>query len=384
MTTPASTLSLALPFPSALAQGTVYGGAGSGHSGFWLGKSAGASDAAAGSEWLFMFIMWVNIISFVGLMLIMFYFVWKYRRGNQAANYQVSSSHNTPLELAWSIIPFIVMVPIFWWGMTGYVDKLAAPADAQEVYVTGKKWNWSFKYPGGEQAQDLVKITRTEIDSPVFVVEKGRPVKLTMTSDDVLHAFYIPDFRVKMDVIPNRFTSLTFTPKEVGEHVVYCAEYCGEFHSEMHALLKVVDRPTYQATIADWAKVVKGDRTPADIGKLLYTLKGCATCHSVDGKAGTGPSWKNIYGNTHEFTDGSSTLVNDDYLREAILYSQKKIVKGYGANMPVYAGQLSNDELFYLILYIKSLSDKMTPEERAKMDVKLDQQPGMPGGPPQQ
>lgn len=373
-----------LSLPGTLAQTPVYGGPGSGHSGFWLGKHLGASEAAANTEWVFMFIMWVNIIAFVGLMAIMFSFMWRFRRSRQATAYQVSAAHNTPLELAWSIIPFIVMVPMFWWGMTGYVDKLATPPDAQEIYVTGKKWNWSFRYPGGEQAQDFVKITKTGIDSPVFVVEKGRPVKLTLTSDDVLHAFYIPDFRVKMDVIPNRFTSLTFTPREVGDHIIYCAEYCGEFHSEMHALLRVVERQEFTTTLADWAEVVKGVRTPRQVGELLYTLKGCATCHSIDGKAGTGPSWKGIYGQTHEFTDGTTALVDDNYLREAILYSQKQIVKGYGANMPVYAGQLTNDEVFYLIRYIKSLSDKMSAEEMKMMDVKIEEQPDMPGAQPKQ
>jgi cytochrome c oxidase subunit II len=349
------------------------------HARFWLGKSLGASEQAGHTEWLFMFIMWVNILSFIVLMGIMGWFMLKYRRSKQAENYQVSTSHNTPLELAWSIIPFLVMVPIFWWGMTGYVGKLAAPADAQEIYVTGKKWNWEFKYPTGEIPQDFEEITKVGIASPVLVVEEGRPVKLIMTSDDVLHAFYIPDFRLKMDVIPNRITSLNFTPKAVGEHIVFCAEYCGDRHSEMHARLRVLSRKDYTAKMADYGEIVKPLKSPLEIGKLLYTLKGCATCHSIDGKAGTGPTWKNIYGARHEFTDGSSAEVNDDYLNESILYSQKKIVKGYGGNMPVYAGQISKDELFYLTLYIKSLSDKMSAEDRAKMDLPIGEQPDMPG-----
>ena len=350
------------------------------HARFWLGPSVGASEEAQHTEWLFMFIMWVNIISFVGLMAIMGWFMLKYRRSKQAENYQVSTAHNTPLELAWSIIPFLVMVPIFWWGMTGYIGKLAAPTDAQEIYVTGKKWNWSFRYPTGEQPSDSVKITNTGIDSPVFAVEAGRPVKLIMTSDDVLHAFYIPDFRLKMDVIPNRYTSLTFTPKAEGTHTVFCAEYCGDFHSEMHAQLKVVSRPKLGDLLAKWGDPING--TPEAIGKRLYTMKGCATCHSVDGKPGTGPTWQGIYGATHKFTDGSSAVVDDNYLRESILYSQKKIVTGYGANMPVYAGQINDTEVFYLSMYIKSLSDKMTAEEREKMKVDIKDMPDMPGGGP--
>lgn len=354
---------------------------GDAHSHFWLGPSLGASDMAASSEKLFMFIMWVNIISFVGLMAIMGWFMLKYRRSQQTANYQVSVAHNTPLELLWSIVPFLVMIPIFWWGMTGYIGKLAAPSDAQEIYVTGKKWNWTFKYPTGETAADLQKLTQSGIESPVFVVEEGRPVKLIMTSDDVIHAFYIPDFRLKMDVIPNRFTSLTFTPKQAGDHMVFCAEYCGDFHSEMHARLRVVNRSEFTAKLKDWGVIVKPDFTPIEIAKKLYVLKGCATCHSVDGGAGTGPTWKGIYGATHEFTDGTSHVVDDEYLTESILYSQKKIVKGFGANMPIFAGQLTNDEVFYLRLYIKSLSTQMSADERAKLDVPIRDQPDMQGSP---
>lgn len=354
--------------------------AGPGHTGFWLGKSAGASDTAGHTEWLFMFIMWVNIISFVGLMAIMGWFMWKYRRTKQSENYQVSAAHNTPLELLWSIVPFLVMVPIFWLGMKGYVEKLAPPSDAQEIYVTGQKWNWKFVYPTGEEAADLKALSQTERESPIFVVEKGRPVVLRMKSEDVLHAFYIPDFRIKMDVTPNRYTSMTFTPKEVGEHLVYCAEYCGDFHSDMMALLKVVDHKDFDAKLKDWGVIIKPGLSPVEIGKKLYNLKGCSTCHSLDGKSGTGPSWQGIFAQTHKFTDGSSALVDDNYLRESILYSQKKIVQGYGSNMPVYAGQLSDNEVFYLSLFIKSLSDKMTPQERANMDRPIGDQDDMPKG----
>lgn len=359
---------------------TTLAAAGDGHAGFWLGKTLGASDQAHHTEWLFMFIMWVNIISFIGLMAIMFYFVWRFRRSKQSANYQTSIGHNTPLELAWSIIPFMVMVPIFWWGMTGYVSKVAAPADAQEIYVTGKKWNWTFKYPSGAIASDLVKVTETGVESPAFVVEEGRPVKLIMTSDDVLHAFYIPDFRVKMDVIPNRYTTLTFTPKKAGEHTVFCAEYCGDFHSEMHAKIKVVSKGDFAKKIAEYVDPIRG--TPAMIGSNLWKLKGCATCHTIDGAAGTGPTWKDAFGASRTFADGTTGVVDENYLRESILYSQKKIVQGYPPSMPLYAGQLKDEEVFYLTLYIKSLSGKMTSEERAKMEKDVLEQPDLPGGGP--
>ncbi|MBY0313061.1 MAG: cytochrome c oxidase subunit II [Phycisphaerales bacterium] len=335
--------------------------------------STGASSQATHTENLFMYIMWINIVSFVALMGLIFYFIAKYHRGKQSENYQVSVQHNTPLELAWSIIPLIIMVPIFYYGFTGYLDKLSAPADAEEIMVSGQKWNWTFSYRNGAQPRgDQVMLTKSNYPVPQFIVPAGRPVKLIMSSKDVIHAFYIPDFRTKMDVIPNRYTSMWFFPQPLSEqdkskggrlHTVFCAEYCGDYHSEMAAQMKVVSIPEFEATIKQWT-----DYNPVDdllkVGSMVYTAKGCNSCHSISGDKNTGPTWKNMFGDTHEYTNGESgKLVDENWLRENILYSQKRIMKGYPTSMPNYVGQLTPLEVDALIWYIKSLSDKTKPAD---------------------
>jgi cytochrome c oxidase subunit II len=349
---------------------------------FWLGKTLNASPEATQTEWLYMFILWVNILSFAVVMALMLYFALKYRRSAQKTNYQVSAAHNTPLELAWSIIPLLVMIPIFWWGFRGYVGKLAAPADSEDIMVQAQKWAWSFTYRNGATPQpadgwEPVQITHDGVESPVFAVPAGRPVRLVMTSVDVLHAFYVPDFRTKIDVTPNRYTSMWFTPdpldpvkdkdKATGklqrEHNVYCAEYCGDNHSDMMARMRVIPPAEYDALLAKWTEAPK-DWSALRIGEFLYKSK-CASCHSVDGKSGTGPTWKGVYGHEVELNNGQTVLADENYLRESILIPQAKIVKGFGPNMPSFQGQLKPRELNALVMYIKSLSDKETPEEKA-------------------
>jgi cytochrome c oxidase subunit 2 len=347
-------------------------------------SSIGASSQAGDTESLFMYILWVNLISFIALMGLLAWFILKYNRGKQATNYQVSPAHHTPLELAWSIIPLIVMVPIFYWGFTGYTDKVAAPADSEEIFVTGQKWKWSFTYSNGAEPQgDPVYLSHTGVGVTEFIVPEKRPVKLIMTSRDVIHAFYIPDFRTKMDVIPNRYTSMWFFPeKKTNErdpktgklmypdepenppHKVFCAEYCGQDHSEMAAQLRIVDVKEYNKTIAAWTDY-RADLSLLKVGEIAYSRRGCNACHTIDGGASTGPTWKNIFGAKHEYTNGTTDTVTENTLRSDILYSQNRILKGFPTSMPIFAGQLSPLEVDGLILYIKSLSDTHKTEAEA-------------------
>jgi cytochrome c oxidase subunit 2 len=339
--------------------------------------SVGASKQAGETENLFMYIMWVNLISFIALMALLAWFIIKYRRSKQASNYQVSPAHHTPLELAWSIIPLLIMIPIFYYGFTGYADKLAAPQDSEEITVTGKKWDWSFTYSNGAEPQgELVHLTKTGKGFPEFVVPEHRPVKLIMSSRDVIHAFYIPDFRTKMDVIPNRYTSMWFYPEKLTNerdpttkqlrdptqpenppHKVFCAEYCGQDHSDMMAQLRVVTEKEFNAIKRKWTDYAP-DTTILKVGEKVFSRKGCNACHTVDGAPSTGPTWKNMFGNKHEYTDGTSDTVTENTLRSDILYSQKRIMKGFPTSMPIFAGQISPLELDAVILYIKSLSEK--------------------------
>ncbi len=343
-------------------------------------SSVGASSQAADTEDLFMYILWINIISFIILMLLLGWFITKYRRSKQKENYQVSAAHNTPMELAWSIIPLLIMIPIFYWGFTGFADKLAAPADSEEITITGQRWFWTIRYKNGASPQsDQVMLTRTEHPVVDFVVPEKRPVKLIMGSTDVLHAFYIPDFRTKMDVIPNRYTSMWFYPQKITNrkdpttgqlehpdlpenpaHKVFCAEYCGQDHSEMAGQMRVVPLTEYEATLRQWLDYNKGINL-LKVGELVYKTKNCFSCHTIDGSKGTGPTWKNLFGDQHEYTNGDKTPaqgVDENWLRENILYSQKRILKTFDSSMPVFAGQLNPLEIDGVILYIKSLSDK--------------------------
>ena len=349
---------------------------------FWLGPTLNASPEATQTEFLYMFILWVNIISFVIVMGMMFYFIFKYRRAAQKTNYQVSIAHNTPLELAWSIIPLIVMVPIFWWGFKGYVGKLASPTDSEEIMVRGQKWQWTITYRTGATPQEtapewkLRAITKSGVLSPVFAVPAGRPVRFLMNSSDVIHAFFIPDFRTKIDVTPNRYTSMWFKPEPLvagvdkkdengrlyREHTVFCAEYCGENHSEMAAVLRVIPPEDYEALIRKWTE--PPETLPLwKIGEILYNAR-CATCHSLDGKIGTGPTWKNMYGHEVELTDGRKVMVDENFIRESILIPGKTIVKGFGPNMPSFQGQLKPMEMDALVMFIKRQSDKASQADK--------------------
>lgn len=346
------------------------------------------STQAADTDNLFMFIMWVCLISFVGLLIPIVYFPIKYRRSKQATNYVQSPAHHTWLELAWSIIPLMVMVPMFFWGFDGYVSKLAAPSDAEEIHIRGQMWNWTPTYRNGAGTDEVARVTKTETDVPVIYVPANRPVKLILSSSDVIHSFFIPDFRTKMDVFPNRYTSMWFEPmreskpgaggqwvekdekspnfrKPIGEggHWVFCAEYCGTKHAEMAAWVVVLPPKEFELKIHELATKFP-DGTWADAGKTLATRKGCFQCHSVDGTPNSGPTWKDMFGAKHTYTDGTSHDVDENWLRENILYSQKHILNGFaGQNMPIFAGQIKDPELDAIIFYIKTLSSK-TPQNQ--------------------
>lgn len=358
-------------FPASSGSGNIFSAA------YWFGTSGGSLQATD-TENLFMYILWVNIVSFVVLMVVMGWLVYKFRRGNEAKNYQVSPAHNTPMELTWSIVPLLVMVPIFWYGFTGYIEKVAAPSDAEVINIRGQKWNWTATYRNGAETQEALVVTpNSDVVSPIIYVPANRPVKLVMTSTDVIHAFYIPDFRTKMDVIPNRYTSMWFeAPLESdpnkNEHVVFCAEYCGDNHSEMTARIRVVSSEEYEAIIHKYATSLPPGEG-LTIGKWVANRRGCFGCHSADGKAGTGPTWKNHYGAEHEYADGTKHVADDEWLRDNILNAQKHIVKGFPTSMPNFVGQIKPIEMEALLIYIRSLSDKTTQADIDAANAKFEE-----------
>jgi cytochrome c oxidase subunit 2 len=238
---------------------------------------------------------------------------------------------------------------VFFWGFRAYVSTSIPPADAYEINVQGQKWFWTFEYPNGVQTTDQI------------VVPVNTPIKLQMTSQDVLHSFYVPEFRIKHDVIPNRYSYVWFEAPEEGTYQVLCTEYCGTAHSNMGALVKVVSQTEFNEWIPTGFVTGPGDRSMVAYGADLYEAKNCNTCHSIDGSDGTGPSWQNIWGQTHQFTDGTSAVVDSAYVVESILYPGEKIVEGYQNQMPAY--DLTELELQGLIAFIKDLSGAASPAE---------------------
>lgn len=211
-----------------------------------------------------------------------------------------------------------------------------------EIRVTGKKWLWQFEYPK-EGVQSMGE----------FVVPVNQPVKLIMTSDDVLHSFYLPNFRQKRDVLPNRYTRLWFKPNREGVFQVFCTEFCGDGHSVMLATLRVVSNEEYKAWLKDNSSTE--DIALKDLGPMLYTKNSCNTCHSTDGSPASGPSWKGIYGAERALTDGSVVTIDDDYIAESIVNPKEKVVAGYQPIMPTYKGLLTDREITAIIEYIKTL-----------------------------
>jgi cytochrome c oxidase subunit 2 len=301
------------------------------------------STTAGHVDDLFYFILLVCAFFFAIIVGVMVLFLFKYRE-RPGSSVQSSPSHNNALEVAWTVVPGIFVGVIFFWGFVGYLDMRQPPDNSYEIQVTAKKWSWSFTYPNGH------------VDNNLHVPE-DRAVRLVMSSDDVIHSLYIPAFRLKMDVIPGRYTTTWFESETPGEYTLFCAEYCGTQHSNM--LAKVVVHPSgeFDKWLEDAANFLE-TVTPVQAGEILYQRRGCIQCHSVDGSAKVGPTFKEVFGSQQGLIDGSSVTVDENYLRESILEPQAKVRAGYKPVMPTYQGQLKDEEISALIAYIKSLSEQ--------------------------
>jgi len=301
----------------------------------WFRGMTGESTFANDTDAVFFFIFWVSTFFFVLLMGLMVYFAIKYRRrpGKPA---EVSASHNTVLELMWSIIPTILMAIMFFWGLEVYLDTRIAPIDAEEINVTAQQWAWGIEYEGPQgpiRSQD--KIMLADAEAFIYALPANRPVKFIMTSVDVIHSFYIPAFRMKRDVFPNRYSTLWVEPtsathryegegesetlikidEEQENFYLACTEYCGDQHSQMWGQIVVLKDPDYKKWLDK-----QGDTsglTLIELAKLVRVQQGCNACHTVDGKASTGPTWKGSWGTTRKFADGGSTDMDINYIRES-------------------------------------------------------------------
>ncbi|RHX88954.1 cytochrome c oxidase subunit II [Leptospira stimsonii] len=316
-----------------------------------------ASEVAKNVDNLYLFLLVSSLISFVILIGGMTWFIFKYRRKTDTDK-TAYITHNTLAEFLWSFIPLVIMIVIFWWGWVIFADlrKVHDKGDI-EIHVTARQWQWTFKYPNGVT---VVSPNATEKLNTLFqpngiYVPVGKTIRLVMTSQDVLHSFYVPAFRNKMDAIPGRYTTFTFTPTEKGDFVVYCTEFCGTSHSNMLSAIRVVDSETYDKWYAAAGNVDLSKVPPAELGKKLYAEKACAGCHSIDGSRLVGPSYKGLFGSAREFEAGPGANADENYLRKSILQPTAQVVKGYPPAMPSYQGQLSDDEINALIEYIKTL-----------------------------
>jgi len=316
-----------------------------------------ASTMAAQVDYLYFFLIAVSVFFCVIIAGTLIGFSIKFRRtAENRVGHRIHGS--TGLEVAWSIIPFAITMVIFGWGAWLFFAQARPPDDAHEVFVVGKQWMWKLQHMEGRREIN-------ELHVPV-----GHSVRLTMTSEDVIHSFYIPAFRTKFDVLPGRYTTAWFNATKPGEYHLFCAEYCGTEHSGMIGKVVVMEPVAFQNWLAETPPVVpmtggvttaaadSSAQSPAAAGAALFTQKACATCHQPQGGA-LGPSLVGVYGSTVTLADGNSVTADDAYVRESILNPTGKIVAGFQPVMPTFQGQLSEEQILQLIQYIKSL--KATP-----------------------
>lgn len=311
-----------------------------------------ASNHADSLDRLYVFLTVVCGVSFVLVIGAMVYFMWKYKRRSDSDKTS-PLTHNGTLEFAWSAIPAVFLMLFFIWGELDFVKLSAPPADAIEIRVTGQKWYWTIEYPGRPVAS-TTEVLDGEI-APLLIVPKDKPVRLLMTSKDVIHSFYIPAFRVKKDVVPGRYSSVWFTAIEEGTFPVFCAEYCGDEHSSMLAVVKVVPAEEYEEAVRAATTLEQGSDTPEQFGEKVYKAFACNSCHNTDSSVKVGPGFGGLFGKTESFTDGSSQTIDENYIMESIRTPNAKVVAGFTPQMPSFADQINDDQMNALIAYIKSL-----------------------------
>lgn len=305
---------------------------------FWLPQQA--SSVAPKIDLLFYVILYISAFFFaliVGCM-VLFLILYRARPGHKE---QPTPAHNTPLEIVWSVIPLLLVIVIFWISFKAYMFLREPPADAYQIKVDAIKWKWAFTYPNGYTDENLH-------------VPAGRPVALTMTSADVLHSLFVPDFRVKQDVVPGRYTKVWFEAHQPGDHQLYCTEYCGEKHSYMWAKVFVHDAADFEKWLADASNFLP-KLGPVKGGEKLFNMRGCAQCHSIEGKVGTGPALNGVFGHSVKLSSGETVVADENYIRQSILDPGSQVVSGFQPVMPTFQGRLKNEEIDAIIAYLKTL-----------------------------
>lgn len=297
-----------------------------------------ASTLAAQVDYLYFFLIAVSLFFSVLIFFLIYIFAVRYRR---------KSEHEVPeqipgllkLEMLWSVIPFLLCMVVFAWGATLYFDTYSPPKGALEYYVVGKQWMWHIQHPTGQR----------EINE--LHVPTGQPIKLIMATEDVIHSFYVPAFRVKRDVVPGRYTTLWFEATKPGEYHLFCAEYCGTKHSQMRGRVVVMEPADYQ----NWLSGGVANEPLEVIGEKKFRQLACHTCH-IDKPDARGPSLVGVFGEPVRLQNGRTVTVDETYIRESILNPNAKIAAGYRPVMPTFKGQIDEVGLLQITAYIKSLT----------------------------
>jgi cytochrome c oxidase subunit 2 len=272
------------------------------------------------------------------VVLLMFRFCAHYRRSNDAADRGHQTRKSWHWEVGWTTGSFVVFLGLYAWGADLYLREHHPPAQAQDVYVVGKQWMWKVEHQGGQREINALHIALNQ------------PVRLVMTSQDVIHGFFVPAFRLKQDVVPGRYVTLWFDPDQAGTYRFYCSQFCGTEHAEMGGAVTVLAPGDFQK----WLAANASDATLSGDGATLFRRFGCAGCHGA-GSTVPAPSLAGLYGRPVLLRDGAAALADDDFIRGAILEPAEHAVAGYAPVMPSFAGQLDEEQVVSLVAYIKSL-----------------------------
>jgi len=286
---------------------------------------------------LFVFLVVLSTLMSVAIFTMILVFAIRFRKRPGVQAEQIEGS--TPLEITWSVVPLGIFMMIFVWGAVIYFQERTPPQGATEVYVVAKQWMWKLQHQEGQREINQLHI-------PV-----GRDVKLIMTSQDVIHSFYVPAFRIKQDVLPGRYTTAWFHATKPGTYHLFCAEYCGTQHSGMIGQVVVMEPAQYQA----WLSGGPATGTLAENGQEIFQQLGCSTCHRSDTQ-GRGPNLVGVFGKPVQLEDGRTVLADENYVRESILSPAAKVVAGFKPIMPTFQGIVSEEQVNALVAYVKSLS----------------------------
>jgi cytochrome c oxidase subunit 2 len=297
-----------------------------------------ASTLSGKVDALYFYLSGVTVFFTLLISGVLIFFVIKYRRRSPfEIPRPVAGSHK--LETLWSVIPFIISMSMFAWGAQVYFQMYRPPKNALEVYVVGKQWMWKIQHSTGQR----------EINE--LHVPAGRKVKLIMTSEDTIHDFFVPAFRIKADVLPGKYTTQWFEATKPGTYHLFCAEYCGMNHSGMIGSVVVMQPSEFD----DWLSGNVGQQSPAVAGEQLYQSLGCVSCHGARGEGGRGPALAGVFGREVFLTNGQKVLADEAYIRESIENPQAKLVSGFGPIMPTFQGQVTPEQLIQIMAFIKSL-----------------------------